>query len=454
MRKERSERYRSASELADDIENYLNGVPLIAGPPTTIYRLKKFVRRNRLLSAAVLTVAVTLFLGLAATTAMYLRSERALGESQAIADFFTKSVLSAISDANANEQNLSYILDTTSKNLEAWSDKPPLVEASIRNTLGWTYKNIDQPAKAAHQLETALKIYDEHLGEGYEKTNPNMFALAHVYMNLNRWDEAERMLKRQVEIVQREHRPDHEIPLNALGCLYYSLGRYKEAEDALQKKLEIVRRNKGSNAGYGWYTANLAKVYRYQGRYEEAEDLYKKTLEMMMGWEPNHSLRLDFTRALACVYRDQGRYPEAEGLYKRVMEKQIEIYGEKSAVWTMTGLAQVYTDQGLLDKADELLAKIDEISDKSVELYNLFYIDTKAVLKTKQKHFHEAECLFERALEIRKQRLNRWADDHPDTLKTKNDLAVLYKEQARYEEAEKYLLEAVEGRRLKLGDEH
>ena len=94
MRKERSERYRSASELADDIENYLAGAPLIAGPPTMLYRLKKFVRRNGVLSAAVLAVAVTLVLGLAGTTAMYLRSKRALGDAQAITDFFTKDVLS------------------------------------------------------------------------------------------------------------------------------------------------------------------------------------------------------------------------------------------------------------------------------------------------------------------------------------------------------------------------
>jgi len=33
-------------------------------------------------------------------------------------------------------------------------------------------------------------------------------------------------------------------------------------------------------------------------------------------------------------------------------------------------------------------------------------------------------------------------------------LAILCKEQARYEEAEKLLLEAVKGRRLKLGDTH
>jgi serine/threonine protein kinase len=39
MRKNRAERYRSAAELADDIEYYLKGAPLIAGPGSTTYRL-------------------------------------------------------------------------------------------------------------------------------------------------------------------------------------------------------------------------------------------------------------------------------------------------------------------------------------------------------------------------------------------------------------------------------
>ena len=47
IRKERTRRYRSVSELADDIENYLNGAPLIAGPESTVYRVRKFMRRYR-----------------------------------------------------------------------------------------------------------------------------------------------------------------------------------------------------------------------------------------------------------------------------------------------------------------------------------------------------------------------------------------------------------------------
>ena len=45
-------------------------------------------------------------------------------------------------------------------------------------------------------------------------------------------------------------------------------------------------------------------------------------------------------------------------------------------------------------------------------------------------------------------------EGHPSTLESKNDLAVLYQKKGDYDKAEPLLLEAFEGRRLKLGDSH
>ncbi|MHC4155436.1 MAG: protein kinase domain-containing protein, partial [Planctomycetota bacterium] len=78
MRKDRSRRYRSASEVADDIQNYLSGAPLIAGPETAIYRVKKFVRKHAGSVVTVLLVAMAIVLGLVVSTTMYFRAERAL----------------------------------------------------------------------------------------------------------------------------------------------------------------------------------------------------------------------------------------------------------------------------------------------------------------------------------------------------------------------------------------
>jgi len=75
MRKDRCRRYKSASEMADDLRNYLNGNPLLAGPETTIYRVQKFVRKHAGSVATVALVAAAIVLGLIVSTAMYFRAE-------------------------------------------------------------------------------------------------------------------------------------------------------------------------------------------------------------------------------------------------------------------------------------------------------------------------------------------------------------------------------------------
>ncbi|HUT45541.1 MAG TPA: protein kinase, partial [Sedimentisphaerales bacterium] len=77
MRKDRTRRYRSASELADDIHNYLTGTPLIAGPESTVYRARKFVRKHAGSVATAALLLVVIVLGLVASILMGCRAERA-----------------------------------------------------------------------------------------------------------------------------------------------------------------------------------------------------------------------------------------------------------------------------------------------------------------------------------------------------------------------------------------
>ena len=77
MRKDRTRRYRSASELADDIQNYLTGTPLIAGPESTVYRARKFIRKHAGSVATTALVTVLIILGLIVSTALSFRAENA-----------------------------------------------------------------------------------------------------------------------------------------------------------------------------------------------------------------------------------------------------------------------------------------------------------------------------------------------------------------------------------------
>ena len=48
LEKDRTRRYETANGLAQDIERHLEHEPVVARPPSTAYRVQKFVRRNKL----------------------------------------------------------------------------------------------------------------------------------------------------------------------------------------------------------------------------------------------------------------------------------------------------------------------------------------------------------------------------------------------------------------------
>jgi WD40 repeat protein/serine/threonine protein kinase len=62
LEKDRDRRYESASALAADVQRYLHDEPVQACPPSTLYRLRKFARRNKaaLLTSSVVVLAVSL----------------------------------------------------------------------------------------------------------------------------------------------------------------------------------------------------------------------------------------------------------------------------------------------------------------------------------------------------------------------------------------------------------
>jgi len=76
MRKDRSRRYHSAHEFGDDIRNYLNDVPLIAGPESALYRARKLLRKYRVPVATVAVIALTLLIGFVTSTYLYVRVQQ------------------------------------------------------------------------------------------------------------------------------------------------------------------------------------------------------------------------------------------------------------------------------------------------------------------------------------------------------------------------------------------
>jgi eukaryotic-like serine/threonine-protein kinase len=67
LEKDRTRRYATANGLAADVKRYLTNEPIVARPPSTLYRVKKLVRRNKVAFAAAASVAAALVLGVVAS---------------------------------------------------------------------------------------------------------------------------------------------------------------------------------------------------------------------------------------------------------------------------------------------------------------------------------------------------------------------------------------------------
>jgi len=408
MRKERTHRYRSASEFGDDIQNYLDGEPLIAGPESVIYRARKFVRRRRALVTGIAAVLVVLVAGIVVSMVFAIGQSRARAEaerqakiSEAVINFLRYDLLWSVDPEKIKGQEVSvrYILDAASENLKSKFKDAPLVEARIRWTLGLMYLHLSAYKAAEQHLEHSLQVHQEK----HRDTLGCMNDLALVYLDQGRYDEAEPLYVKALEIGRRVLREDDPWLLN--------------------------------------FISNLATVYKSQGHYEEAEPLYVKALEIRrqkLGEE--HPGTLKNINHLGLLYYSQGRYDEAEQLLVELLEVRRRVLGEKhrDTLGCMTNLGLVYLKQGRYDEAEPLYIRALEIGRRVLredDPWLLNFMSNLARLYRAQDRHNEAEPLYVKALEIRRQKLG---EEHPGTLASMNELIELYEAWGKPDEAQKW----------------
>ncbi len=80
IEKDRSRRYPTATSLSEDIAHFLNGDPVNARPPSTIYYLTKFASRYRVLIASLAAILFVLLLGVAGTSYGLVLARKRMGE--------------------------------------------------------------------------------------------------------------------------------------------------------------------------------------------------------------------------------------------------------------------------------------------------------------------------------------------------------------------------------------
>jgi non-specific serine/threonine protein kinase/serine/threonine-protein kinase len=434
MRKERTERYRTAVELAEDIRAYLSNRPLLAAPESPAYRLRKFLRRNRRGVAASAAMILLLITGIAATTWQAIRATRAERQTRAtlhkleIADasnravneFLTIDLLHSAdpSITHGEERTIKQAVDDASRTIDSKFKGQPLVAASIRQTLAVTYDGLGRADLGLPHAQWTLEQRRKLLGNDNPETIDAQCTVVSLLYTLGRADEAEPLARDALERARRLLPPGDRVRLAATSNLAHVLHDKKvsEAETLYRQDLDECRQVLGLDDPETLTAMNnMASILMTQGRGAEAESLFRELLRAQTAKLSSDDPQVIISKSnLAMSLFRQHKLDEAERVYREALAaaKRVLKVEHPGTIGIMRNLANVLEDQGKLDEAESLL--------------------------------REALALFRRTE----------TDDHPDTIGTANNLASVLKARGKAAEALPLYREVLERCRKVLGPDH
>ena len=119
------------------------------------------------------------------------QAERQAKIAKAVNEFLNDDLLAAVSpEEQGRDVTMRQVLDVASKSIEGKFSDEPLVEASIRWTLGHTYESLGEYQQAELHLRRALGLRRTELGTEHDKTLRAMDSLASVLVDQGRYEEA------------------------------------------------------------------------------------------------------------------------------------------------------------------------------------------------------------------------------------------------------------------------
>ena len=212
MRKEPQNRYQSATDVARDVRNYLEGRALVAAPESAMYRTRKFMRRHRVgvMSSIAVAVAIMAGLGVAlwqwrqAVSARDLAEQKA-AEATAMKDLIVRSLASADPMQGGNRSfTVHQAMQQAVQRLHEGSLKDqPEAEIALKMT-------IEQILQEQGDLETAVTLETESLrsletirGPQHRDVPVILNNLATLEQNRARLPEAEALLRRAIDVGSR-----------------------------------------------------------------------------------------------------------------------------------------------------------------------------------------------------------------------------------------------------------
>jgi serine/threonine protein kinase len=330
LEKDRRRRYESPSALATDLGHYLADEPVLAGPPSTLYRLRKLAQRHRGLVAAAAVVLIATLVALAGVTWGLMRAiaERDVAraahdaamdrsrESQALSDVL-RDMLRAAGPRGLRDNSYTVaqmIADFRTSLGQRMVDHPEqevlkrLVLAEVLEMAGRMDAFIDELERAADRGRKALDPHSPTLAMAIECLAYGRFKTGHPF-------DAARLAQEAIDIRRRGGGDPH-LGWTVLAMARSQLGQHAAAQAAGEAALAAVRDASGeASTHYANVHSVLASAVLASGDAKRAEPLLARSIELRstaMGPANSSVLLARVQHAIACLWLGDTASVEAE----------------------------------------------------------------------------------------------------------------------------------------------
>jgi eukaryotic-like serine/threonine-protein kinase len=359
VEKDRSRRYGTPSELANDISRYLNNEPITARPASVFYRVQKYVRRHRY-SVAAAGIFIGLLIALAAMQNIQLRkTRRERDRADRIADFMTGVFkVSDPSERVGSKVTAQEVLDKAAKDIDTGLAKDPELHGQMIQVMARAYMNLGLYSRAQSLYERGIEVSGAAVGREHRNTLHMVSELGWTLFEEGRLSEAEGLDRRLLDTERRVLGPEDEETLATMGNLAVTLceeGRCSEAVKLTQEQLEIKRRRLGPEDFYTLASMdNLAIMLDRSNQLAEAEKVERETLAIQLRVFGRENLgTIGTMTSMADIERDMGRDEEALKLYTETLDLEQKVLGpdQPETADTRYSLASILVRRGQMDEA-------------------------------------------------------------------------------------------------------
>ena len=415
LRKDPARRYPSVEALALDLRRFLDRLPVSARRDTFAYRASRFVRRHAVGTSLASLSLILLVAGGAgfAWQARVAKKERdqaltARAQSDAITGFLTRMLEAADPARSGPGMTVHEVLDGAAGRVDGELGDQPLVQASLRGTIGKTYQALGLYSDAEKQLREAYRLHREHLGTNDADTAESLADLASVLYATNQLPEAASDLETAVSVFRIAGETRRlAAALSSLGAVRRAQGELDQAERSQREALDLRRKVSGEESlDVAESLNNLAGVLAARGRLDEARPLLEDALRIRSrGLGESHPLVAQSTDNLAVLLHRQGHVEEAEPLYRKALELETRVLGPEhpDVAVTQRNLALLLASKGSLADAEGLLESCLASRRKSLPAADVRIVTTAmdlAGVRLARGRGADADPVVEEALEV------------------------------------------------------